>query len=103
MNPLKLQPHTPKLTTVDEGLCAQIEALIPPLRRYIPVQELADRAERYCLLPSDPSLQRSEIQRMTIAFTIKFNRQDGTADVDGDTTLLCLLCNVFVNASAKFG
>ena len=40
---------------------------------------------------------------MTIAFTIKFNRQDGTTDVGGDTTLLCLLCNVFVNASAKFG
>ena len=30
----KLQPYTPKLTTVDEGLRAQIEALIPPLRRY---------------------------------------------------------------------
>ena len=40
---------------------------------------------------------------MTIAFTIKFNRQDGTADVDGDTTLLFLLCSVFINASAKFG
>ena len=27
----------------------------------------------------------------------------GTTDVGGDTTLLCLLCNVFVNANAKFG
>jgi len=44
LSPLKLQPHTPKMTTVEEGLRAQIEALIPPLRRYIPVQELADRA-----------------------------------------------------------
>jgi len=32
LSPSKLQPHTPKLTTVDEGLRAQIEALIPPLR-----------------------------------------------------------------------
>ena len=34
LSPPKLQPHTPKSTTVDEGLRAQIEALIPPLRRY---------------------------------------------------------------------
>jgi len=41
LSPLKLQPHMPKLTTVDEGLRAQIEALLPPVRRYIPVREVS--------------------------------------------------------------
>jgi xanthine dehydrogenase iron-sulfur cluster and FAD-binding subunit A len=44
-----------------------------------------------------------DIQEPTIAFTIKVNGVDRTADVDGDTPLLWVIRDVFGMTGTKFG